>query len=178
MTAQEFWELYGNKKLPKYELVKGEVVEVAPPGGVHGGVAANIAADLVLHVRQNRLGRVMVETGYYLERDPDTVRAPDVSFIRAERLSQEGLPRGWVDGAPDLAIEVVSPTDTAAEVEAKVHDYLRSGARRVWVFYSSARRVVVYSQDGSVRWHRETDVLEDQELLPGFSLPLGEIFTS
>ena len=178
VTAKEFWELYAHKDFPKYELVKGELIEMAPPGGIHGGIAANLVAALHPYVRQNNLGQIMVETGYNLERDPDTVRAPDVSFIRAERVSPEGLPRGFVTGAPDLAVEVVSPSDTAAEVEAKVHDYLRSGTQRVWVVYSSTRRIVTYSVDGSVRWYHEGDSLQDEELLPGFSLPLREIFAS
>lgn len=177
MTAQEFWELYGARKsFPKRELVRGEVVEMAPVGGIHGGVAANLVVALHPYVRQNNLGRVMVQTGYRLRRDPDTVSAPDVSFIRAERIP-EGLPRGFVEGPPDLAVEVVSPSDTAAEMEGKVHDYLRNGAQRVWVAYSGARRVLAYSHDGTVRWYHEGDNLEDEELLSGFSLPLVELFT-
>ncbi len=128
------------------------------------------------YVRENYLGRIMVGSGYVLERDPDTVRGPDVSFIIAERVSPEGLPRAFVSGPPDLAVEVVSPGDAAFEVEAKVHDYLGNGAQRVWVVYVNTRRVVVYSQDGSVQWFRDDKTLKDEELLPGFSLPLRELF--
>jgi Uma2 family endonuclease len=178
MTAEEFWKRHSNVKLPRYELVKGELVEMSPPGGVHGEVSLAIGAALRLHVRQNNLGRVMVESGYYLERDPDTVRGPDVSFIRAERVAAEGLPRSWVRGAPDVAVEVVSPSDSAAEVEGKVHDYLAGGAQRVWVVYSDIKRITVYSSDGTVLRYHEGDTLEDQDLLPGFSLLVAEVFAS
>ena len=94
LTAEEFWIHYAHNKFPEYELVKGELVEMAPPGGIHGGIAANLVAVLHPYVRQNNLGRVMVEAGFYLERDPDTVRGPDVSFIRAERVPPEGTAQG------------------------------------------------------------------------------------
>lgn len=176
VTADEFCETYAGQDFPRYELVKGELVEVASPGGIHGGIATRIVIALGNYISENNLGRIVVEGGYLLERDRDTVRGPDVSFIRAERVSPEGLPRAFVSGPPDLAVEVVSPGDTAFEVEAKVHDYLGNGAQRVWVVYVNTRRVVVYSQDGSVRWFREDDTLDDEDLLPGFSLPLRELF--
>ena len=178
VTVEEFLEQYSTKKYPSYELVQGELVEMSPPGGIHGEIAATITIVLGNHVRQNNLGRIMVETGYRLEREPDTVRAPDVSFIRTERLSSGGLPKAYVEGAPDLAVEVVSPYDPASEVEGKVHDYLNTGTQRVWVVYSNLRRVVAYNSDGSVRWYHEGDSLEDQELLPGFSLNISELFAS
>ena len=122
----------------------------------------------------------MVETGYRLERDPDTLRGPDVSFISADRVSAEGLGSAYVQGPPDLAVEVVSPSDSAAEVEGKVHDYLSSGlssgTRTVWMVYASTRKVLACSLDGSVRWYQEEDTLEDQELLPGFAVPVAEQF--
>jgi Uma2 family endonuclease len=84
---------------------------------------------------------------------------------------------GFFTGAPDLAVEVVSPSDTASEIEQKVQDYLRSGTQRVWVVYPDSRRVQVYSPDGTSRGYREDAAIEDQDLLPGFSLSLGEIFS-
>ena len=178
LTSEVFWERYAHKDFPSYELVKGELVEMTPPGGVHGGIAVAIGAALYNYIRHNNLGKVMVETGYTLERNPDTVRGPDVSFIRAGRVAREGLPRGYVEGAPDLAVEVVSPSDTAYEIETKVHDYLDNGAQRVWVVYPAGRRVVAYSPDGSGRCYHEGDIIEDEELLPGFSLSLEELFAS
>jgi Uma2 family endonuclease len=175
LTAEEFFRLYSNKEWD-YELVKGEVIEMAPPGGVHGGVASNISYSLQAYNRQHRLGRVVVETGFCLECQPDTVRGPDVAFVRNERIPPEGMPRGFFPGAPDLAVEVVSPHDTAAELEQKVHEYLSNGTQRVWVFYPDTRRVAVHRPDGTARWYSEEDTLEDPELLPGFTLPIREVF--
>ena len=140
VPVEQFRESYASKKFPSYELVNGELVGMAPPGGIHGGITAILATALDNHVRQNRSGRVMVDTEYHLERDPDTVRSPDVSFISTERLPSGGLPRGFVEGQPDLAVDGVSPSDTANEVEAEVHDYLSTGTRRVWVVYYGTRR--------------------------------------
>lgn len=175
LTAEEFFRLYSHRD-EHYELVRGEVVEMAPPGGVHGGVAVNISSALHQFVRQQDLGRVMVESGYWIERQPDTVRGPDVSFVRKERLPAEGLPRAFFEIAPDLAVEVVSPSDTAAGLEAKVHQYLQNGVQRVWVVYPDTRRVAVYRPDGGSQCYEEDATLEEPELLPGFALPLAEVF--
>ena len=175
LTAGEFFQLYSHKE-GHYELVNGEVVEMAPPGGVHGGIAIRIGAALETFVRQHNLGRVVVESGFRLGSQPDTVRGPDVAFIARERIPAEGLPRAFFEGAPDLAVEIVSPTDNATELEIKVHDYLRNGAQRVWVVYPDSRRVAVHRPDGTARWYSEDAAIEDEELLPGFSLPLREIF--
>ena len=175
LTAGEFFRLYSHKE-EHYELVKGEVIEMAPPGGIHGGIAVNISIALGTFVRQHNLGRVVVESGVWLERQPDTVRGPDVAFITRERIPAEGLPRGFFEGAPDLAVEIVSPSDTATDLEIRVHDYLRNGTQRVWVVYPDSRRVAVHRPDGTARWYSEDAAIEDQEFLPGFSLPLREIF--
>lgn len=175
LTAEEFFRLYSHKD-GDYELVKGEVIKMAPPGGVHGGIAVNIAIALGTFVRQRNLGRVVVESGFRLESQPDTVRGPDVAFIRRERISAEGLPRAFFTIPPDLAVEVVSPSDTASDMEMKVQDYLRNGTQRVWVVYPDSRRIQVYSPDGTARGYREDAVIQDEDLLPGFSLPLREIF--
>ena len=175
LTAEEFFRLYSHKD-EHYELVRGEVIELAPPGWEHGGVAANIAASIVSFLRQHDLGRAVVESGYWIERQPDTVRGPDVSFVRRERLPAEGPPRAFFKGAPDLAVEIVSPSDTAAGMEAKVHQYLQNGVQRVWVVYPDSRRVTVHRPDGSAQCYDEEATLEEPELLPGFALPLAEVF--
>ncbi len=176
LTADEFFRLYSHRD-GDYELVKGEVVKMAPPGGVHGGTAVNIAIALGTFVRQHDLGRVVVESGFRLESQPDTVRGPDEGFITNQRLPSDGLPRAVFIGAPDLAGEVVSPSDTASEMEQKVQDYLRNGASRVWVVYPDTRTVGVYRPDGTARLYSGDSVIEDEELLPGFALPLSEIFS-
>jgi Uma2 family endonuclease len=175
MTADDFFCLYSHKD-EHYELVRGEVVEMTLPGGVHGGIAVNIAIPLGTFVRSHDLGRVVVESGFHLERQPDTVRGPDVSFIRKERIPERGLPRAFFAGAPDLAVEIVSPSDSAAGLEAKIRDYLRAGSLRVWAVYPDSKGVAAHRPDGSVLWYSEGEAIEDEELLPGFSLGLDEIF--
>lgn len=174
MTADDSFCLYSHKD-EHYELVKGKVVEMTPPGGVRGGIAVNIAIPLGTFVRSHDLGRVVVESGFHLERQPDTVRGPDVSFIRKERIPERGLPRAFFAGAPDLAVEIVSPSDSAAGLEAKVRDYLRAGSLRVWAVYPDSKGVAVHRPGGSVLWHGEGKTIEDEELFPGFSLGLDEI---
>jgi Uma2 family endonuclease len=98
-----------------------------------------------------------------------------VSLVKAERLPDR-LPRGFFPGAPDLAVEVVSPGDTAAYLESKIQDYLGGGAQRVWVVYPDTRSVVVHQPNGTARRYGADDTLTDEELLPGFSLPLEELF--
>ncbi len=175
LTAEEFFWLYSHKE-GDYELVRGEVIEMAPPGGIHGSTASNIVYFLQAYNRQHQIGRVVVETGFCLQCRPDTVRGPDVAFVRQERVPPEGMPRAYFQGPPDLAVEVVSPSDTAAELETKVYEYLNSGAQRVWVFYPDTRRVAVHRPDGTARWYTEEATLEDPELLPGFSLAIREVF--
>jgi Uma2 family endonuclease len=174
LTAEEFFEQYSHKE-GSYELVKGEVVEMAPPGWDHGEIAANIAGELRAFVRQHDLGRVVIETGFWFENQPDIVRIPDVTFLKRDRAPVGSLP-GFFMGAPDLAVEVVSPWDTASQLEVKVHDYLRTGAQRVWVVYPDSHSVVVHRPDGQARRYGQNEAIEDEELLPGFSLPLREIF--
>jgi len=173
-TAEDLWR-WPEDGL-RHELVRGEVVSMAPPGGEHGELAIRLGSALYTHVRAHRLGAVATETGYILFRDPDTVRAPDVSFVVAERVPRGRLPRGFVEGSPDLAVEVVSPSDSHSEMQERVQDYLRAGARQVWVVEPRTRSVTVYSPDGSARLLREEEALTGGDLLPGFVLPLRDLF--
>jgi Uma2 family endonuclease len=175
LTAEEFFWQYSHLD-GRYELVKGRVIELAPTGGVHGGVATRINIPLGSFVLQNDLEEVLLETGYRIEHQPDTVRGPDISLVRKERLPEGGLPRAFFEIAPDLAVEVISPSNTPARMEAKVHEYLRNGTQRVWVAYPDSRRVAVHRPGGSAQWYAGDADLEDPELLPGFSLPLPVIF--
>ena len=173
LTAEEFY-LFCCQNDGWYELVDGEVVELAPPNDEHGESALNVGTAFNVYSRQRGVGRARVETGYTIRTGPDTVRGPDVSFVFHPRV--EGRGSGFPVGAPDIAVEVFSPSDTAAGMARRVADFLAAGSQRVWVVYPRGRRVVVHRADGSVLSYDGDDVITDEELLPGFSLPLSEIF--
>lgn len=121
-------------------------------------------------------GHVGVEAGFKLSRNPDTVRAADVAYVRAEHMPSSGVPRNFWNIAPDLAVEVVSPGETADEVRGKVCDYLQAGTPLVWVIYPRSREVVVHTPDGLARAYSGDDRLEDAAVLPGFSCPVTDLF--
>ena len=175
LTAEEFFRLYSHKD-GRYELVDGEVVEMAPVNEEHGEVAFNINGAFYVYSRQYGIGRGGVETGYRVGQNPDTVRGPDVSFTVRSRGEGERPLRGFVPGSPDIAVEVVSPSNTAAEMERKVAEYLAAGSQRVWVAHPSICSVTVHRADGATITYTGDDAITDEELLPGFSLPLSEIF--
>ena len=156
-----------------YELNEGEVVTMTEPMPRHNWVRDNIARLMGNFVEERKLGRVFLETGYQLT--PETVRIPDVSFVPADRMREIDLDRR-IQGAPALAIEVVSPTDLAEELTQKVKQYLAAGAKAVWVFYPKTREVQVFRADGGSFVRREHETLEDPDLLPGFSLDLKSVF--
>lgn len=175
LTTEQFIREYGRSP-GRHELVQGEVLEMAPPGGRHGKVALNVGSILRTFVRERGLGEVVVESGFALRRGPDTVRGPDVAFVRQERLGPGGPPRGFFEGAPDLAVEVVSPDDSAADMEVRVQDYLAAGAAQVWLIYPDSRTVHMYMHGGVSRWYGEGETLPGGDILPGFSAPVRELF--
>ncbi len=179
LTADEFYRLYAHKD-GRYELVDGEVVEMAPVRRRHGRTAINIGAAFHNYCRITGAGWPEVEVGYRVRSGPDTVRSPDVSLVLAAESEDDDQENGFVIGAPDIAVEVVSPSNAAAEIERKISEYLAAGSQRVWVVYPAAgraaRRMVVHRADGRVITYTGDDVITDEELLPGFSLPLTEVF--
>ena len=129
MTAEELIKL---KDGYRHELLEGELLTMSPAVEERGAVIVNLTVTLGLHVKQNKLGIVYgAETGFTLERNPDTVLAPDISFVRRERVGR--VSKGFREGAPDLAVEVISPNETTREVENKTRRWLQLGARAVWV---------------------------------------------
>jgi Uma2 family endonuclease len=159
------------------ELVRGEIVKMSPAGFEHGAIALAIAAFLRAFVRQHKLGTVCAaETGFILTRDPDTVRAPDAAFVAAERVARQQRKEGFFEGPPDLAVEVVSPGDTDEEVEARILDYLGAGTQLVWIVRPKTRTITVYRSLKNVRVLTTQDSLEGDDVLPGFSIPVAEVF--
>jgi Uma2 family endonuclease len=161
----------------RYELVKGELRRMPPAGSEHGVVSVNITVVIALFVKTHGLGVVFgAETGFKIASDPDTVRAPDLAFVRRERIPAEGIPRTFWPGAPDLAVEVISPGDTYTEVEEKVHDWLDAGTRMVLVLNPRTRTVSVYTSYTTVVRLTEADTLDGGEVLPGFTCRVAELF--
>jgi Uma2 family endonuclease len=165
-----------------YELVDGELQEVTPVGPRHGRIAGQVHAHLSAHVREHGVtGQVYIEAGYVLglRRDPERLRAPDVSFVSAENLERHGgePARGFFHLAPDLAVEVESPEGPRA-LQQRIRDYLEAGARLVWVIHSLTRQATVYRADGSTSRLQDQDQLDGEDVLPGLKIPLKELFTN
>ncbi|MCY4075679.1 MAG: Uma2 family endonuclease [Acidobacteria bacterium] len=160
------------------ELVQGELIVMAPAGGRHGQVAHKVALLVGNHVLERSLGRVFAaETGFLLRRDPDTVRAPDVAFVAGQRLGIEDIPAGFLEMAPDLAVEVVSPGDSGAAVQNRVSDWLATRTRLVWVVYPESRSIVVHRPDQPARELHDTDVLTGSPVLTDFAVQACDLFT-
>ena len=160
----------------RYELVRGELRRMAPAGHGHGGITINITVPLGAYVKQQNLGRVYAaETGFVLSNEPDTVRAPDISFVRQERVLDLNL-EGYFPGTPDLVIEVISPNDVYAEVEEKVAEWLSAGTELVIVVNPRQRTVRVHHTLTDITVLTENDVLDGGAVVPGWQLPVKEIF--
>lgn len=174
-TANELFEMPHDGF--RYELVKGELRKMSPSGWEHGVVVVNITLLLGGYVKTNNLGECGgAETGFKLASDPDTVRAPDLSFVSRERRLEGDARKKFFAGAPDLAVEVVSPGDARREVHEKVRDWLEAGACAVWVVNPKRRRVTVYSSPTDVTHLSEADELGGGEVVPGFRCKVSEIF--
>jgi Uma2 family endonuclease len=173
MTAEELIKLDDGYR---HELVKGELLTMSPAGAEHGAVIMNLAVPLGIHVKTNRLGIVFgAETGFTLERDPDTVLAPDIAFIRKEKMGT--LAKGYREGPPDLAVEVISPGESKKKIEMKTARWLQFGTLVVWLVNPQTRTVAVCSSHGERKILDEKDILTGADLVPGFSIPVAEIFS-
>ncbi len=175
MTAQEL--LQSSHEPYRQELIDGILYEMEPPGFEHGVVAANIAMDLMRHVRAADLGiAASSEVGFLLASDPDTVRAPDVFFVSSERVAAGGIPKGYWPGPPDLAVEVVSPNDRRTQVEAKALEWLAAGTRAVIVVDPPTRTATVYLSADDVRVLHADEQLDLGDVVPGWSPRVGDFF--
>jgi Uma2 family endonuclease len=175
VTADELMRLSSDGF--RYELVRGELQMMSPTGNEHAIVTAALTGLLVSFVRQHALGAVFAaEAGFQLERDPDTVLAPDIAFVERQRIDATGVSPEFWQGAPDLAVEVKSPSDRAGAVAAKTQAWLTHGARQVWLVDPRKRTVTIYHRDGRVIPLSEAEALEGGDVVPGFACGVGEIF--
>lgn len=175
LTLQEF-EALPEEDAYRLELVRGRLVREPRPGVQHGLLMARLGARLQRHVEENRLGVVSMDFGVVLPTEPPTVRGPDIGFIAADRLPPDGPPTGFLRVAPDLAVEIVSPSNSASEIQEKVLEYLDAGTRLVWLVDPKTRTTVVYRSRSEIALLSEEDELEGGDVLPSFRLPVSEIF--
>lgn len=179
LSADEFYELPDPPEGGKMELVSGRLVTHMPVGGEHGVIAGRIDRALGNFADQHRLGMVGPETGFRLFEVPDTVRGPDVYFVRVDRLIEGRMPRTYYPGHPDLAVEVVSPDDRDSEVNRKLREYLDGGTPRVWVVRPESKTVAVHTPDGLARTFAGEDVLRSADAgfaVEGFELTISQLF--
>jgi Uma2 family endonuclease len=173
ITAEELLKM---GDIGRCELIRGEIVKMAAAGAEHGHIALDVSLYVGMHVKANRLGHVYAaETGFIIARNPDTVRAPDVGFVRKDRLLPSRL-RGYFPGAPDLAIEVISFNDRRPQVATKVAEWLAAGTISVWVIDPPKRSITVYRTGDQVLRYAGEQELRDEPTLPGFVLKLSELF--
>jgi Uma2 family endonuclease len=171
MTAEEF--MYLDDYSHRHELIKGELLTMPLPKRPHGRICANLIIILGQYAKSNQRGEVYAETGYHIERDPDTVLGPDVSFIARDRT---GEPEdSFYPGPPDLAVEVISPGDRRGQIERKLSLWLQAGTRSIWLVNPRMRTVEVISSIDERRLLNETDELVD-DTVPGFRVKVSEIF--
>lgn len=175
VTAAGLMDLQGDSY--RCELIRGEVIKMSPTGGKHGVIAHRIGRLLGNWAEQQGIGLVFAaETGFKLATNPDTVRAADVALVLNERIPATGIPDSFWDGAPDLAVEVLSPSDSASDALDKVRDYLAAGADQVWVADPKSSTVSVYSSLQDVQTLTEQDTLEGAGAVAGFRCRVGEFF--
>ena len=173
ITAEELFEM---GDIGRCELLYGELVMMSPAGAEHGLVAARFVRYLSEFVDEHELGVVLSsETGFTIENDPDLVRAPDASFVKRDRIGA-ALPRTYIKGVPDLAVEVVSPGDSRREVAEKVNMWLAHGTQVVWVADARSKTLAIHRVGQTPVTLRLGDEVRDESLLPGFVLPLAKVF--
>ncbi|HEX6746497.1 MAG TPA: Uma2 family endonuclease [Longimicrobium sp.] len=159
------------------ELVRGELREMSPAGSRHGRIGAKILSRLEVYSAANDLGEVYnSDTGFRLFSTPDTIRMPDVSFVTRPRVDEVGDIEGFWPGAPDLVVEVISPTDSFSDVDEKVSEYLAAGCRMVVVVNPKRRTATVYRSRGDIVLLTENDFLDGGDVVPGWRVQLRDVF--
>ena len=176
MTAEELFNM-PDDGYHRYELVRGELRTMTPPGAYHGKSASRVGIHLAIHVNENDLGEVYIaEVGFLIGSNPDHVRAPDIAFVRREREDEVGEIHGYFPGPPDLAIEVISPNDIYREVDEKVQDWLDAGTRMVIVINPRRREVRLHAPQADAIVLIPGDTLDGGDVVPGWRIPVRTVF--
>jgi Uma2 family endonuclease len=172
-TDEEFMALPEDGR---YELVNGELVNMGNSGMEHGEIGSFLGGSLSLYVRSNQLGRVCDSSTAFSMKNGNK-RSPDVSFVARERLQGiRRLPKGYFQGSPDLAVEILSPTNTVEEIHDKIVEYFENDTRLVWVIHPDEQYVLIYHSPSPDRLLRIDDSLEGEDVISGFTLPVAELF--
>ncbi len=178
MAMTKLWTVEDVEQLPddefRYALIRGVLHRMPPPGFRHGRVVSAVGRHLGNFIAEHQLGVIVDQSGFIFERDPDTLLGPDLSFVRSDRvpIDEDAYP----EIAPDLVVEVVSPSQTGPSVEEKVAIYLATGVRLIWVIDPVRRTVRVHRANGSEQTLSEVDILDGEDVLPGFRLSIVELF--
>ncbi len=175
LTAEDLWKQADDGY--RYELVKGVIRRMPPAGFEHGIRTVKIGRHLDEHVEKHKLGYVCgAETGFKISQNPDTVCAPDAAFVCQAAIDEQGIPKGYWEGAPDLAVEVISPSDTYTEVAEKVDEWLNAGCAMVWVVNPRRETVEVYQSPEDITVLRGNDILDGGDVIEGFQCQVQDLF--
>lgn len=175
MTADELFMMPDDGF--RYDLVKGELRKMSPAGSEHGAIIARLTGRIMTHVEEHELGEVFgAETGFKLASNPDTVLGPDLAFVSKDRIPATGIPVTYWPGAPDLAVEVISPGNTRREMEEKVKEYLTAGVRLIWLLNPKQRTVMIYRADKETEILTEDGILDGLDVVQGFQCRVAKLF--
>jgi Uma2 family endonuclease len=173
VTLEEFARL--PKDGARHEISAGELLTLPPPKSLHSRICRSVFLKIEAALGPLGVSEAFQETGYILSRNPLTIRQPDVSVISPERI-RAANPDSYFEGAPELAIEVVSPSDSAEDLDIKTKQYLQGGAQQAWILYPKTQSVHVFSRGAVLVILDRDQMLPGGDLLPGFSVPVASLF--
>ena len=175
LTAEAMFAM--SSTLGRAELLEGELIRTSPAGFEHGSITLKLAWPLARYVEEHQLGIVCAaKTGFLLERSPDTVRAPDLAFVTQARVDQMGVVKGYWPGCPDLVAEVVSPSDTYSEVQAKALAWIDAGCKVVWIVDPKQKHVTEFRSETKIRVFTMKDRLAASDVFGDWSIAVGKLF--